>query len=270
MGRPYRVSFMDSSLRNTQVAADDPDLAAATHQEAEGVETEEHHVHLPNPSLWPFILSAAILVAVVGLLFIPDNPWLTIVATPFVLVGILGWGLENPNAQRERFVVYQEKSGIRSKFIPGQDVVDKDGHWVGLVQARFPHYILVDNGGLAVNAYYVPQRVTEDKIENGVVRLTVSESELRAMGTNLIPDDLYDDVPDPGVPMVTGVPMFASAPVSPAQTGHYNYGPNYPGINTDASGSYQRSDVTVRPQSFVSERRKKVYKTPPAEVAAQN
>jgi len=102
------------------------------------------------------------------------------------------------------------------------------------------------------------------------VRLTVSESELRAMGANLIPDDLYDDAPDPGVPMVTGVPMFASVPVSPAQTGHYNYGPNYPGINTDASGSYQRSDVTVRPQSFVSERRKKVYKTLPPEVAAQN
>ncbi len=261
---------MDSSLQNVQAVADDRNSAVATHQEAEGVENEEHHIHLPNPSLWPLILGVAVLVAVMGLLFIPDNPWLTIVGAVFILVGILGWGLENPNAHRDRFIVYQEKSGRRLRFVNGQDVVDKDGHWIGLVRARFPHYILVDNGGMAVNAYYVPQRFTEEKIENGVVRLTVSESDLRAMSANVVPDDLYDATEDPGVPEVTGVPMFASAPVSPAQTGHYNYGPNYPGINTDASGSYQRSDVTVRPQSFIAERRKKVYKSPPPEVAAQN
>jgi hypothetical protein len=30
------------------------------------------------------------------LLFIPENPWLCVVATPLVLLGIVGWGLEDP------------------------------------------------------------------------------------------------------------------------------------------------------------------------------
>lgn len=264
-----RFFYMDSSLRSTNVATDDEQLSFAAHQEAEDVDHEEHHIHLPNPSLWPVILGVAILVTVSGLLFIPDSPWLTIIGIPFILVGIMGWALEDPMAPQEKYVVYQEKSGIQSKFVIGQDVVDKDGHWVGLVQARFPHYILVERGGLAVTAFYVPQRLTEDNIENGVVRLAVSEEDLRATGANIIPDDLYEESPEFEMPRVTGVPLFASAPLSPAQTGHYNYGPIYPGINTDASGSFPRQDLTIKPQSFVSERRKK-YKTPQPQVAGQN
>ncbi len=64
----------------------------------EQIEEAEHHVHLPNPSLWPFILSVAILVTIIGFLFLPANPWLSVVGAPFVLVGILGWALEDPMA----------------------------------------------------------------------------------------------------------------------------------------------------------------------------
>jgi hypothetical protein len=261
--------YMDNTIQHVDVVTDATSAPIATSREAEEVDLKEHHIHMPNPSLWPVILSAAILVAVIGLLFIPDNPWLTIIAIPFILIGIMGWALEDPMASQERFVVYQEKSGIQSRFKLGQDVVDAAGHWVGLVQARFPRYILVDRGGLSFAAYYIPQRLTEENIVNDVVRLTVTVDELQARGANIIPDDLYDETPEPGLPRVTGVPLFGSAPLSPAQTGHYNYGPNYPGINTDASGSYQRGDVTVRPQTFVSERRKKVYKPQP-QVANQN
>jgi hypothetical protein len=80
---------MQASLQSTQLS----DSLAE-----EQIEEEEHHIHLPNPSLWPFILSIAILVTVIGLLFLPTNPWLSIVAAPFVLVGILGWALEDPMA----------------------------------------------------------------------------------------------------------------------------------------------------------------------------
>jgi len=73
--------------------------ASLTAKEAEGsLEEEEHHIHLPNPSLWPFILGAAILFTLAGLLALPDIPWLSIIAAPFVIVGILGWGLEDPMA----------------------------------------------------------------------------------------------------------------------------------------------------------------------------
>lgn len=266
-----RVVFMDNSLQNAQMMTDDVHGPIATHQAVAGVEQEEHHIHMPNPSLWPLLLGVALLVGVAGLLFIPENPWITVIAVPFILLGIMGWALENPMApKQQQFVVYQEKD-FQSRFKLGQDVVDKNGHLVGQVRARFPHYILVQRGGIAVKALYVPQSVTADEIRDDVVRLTVSESDLWVMGANNIPDDLYKEEPDPGVPQTTGVPVFASAPLSPAETGHYNYGPNYPGINTDASGSYMRKDVTVRPQSFVSERRKKVYKSPPpSQVSAQN
>src|SRR5207244_4166763 len=88
---------MDSSLHSTHMTTDELNASLATDHGGEG-EGEEHHVHLPNPSLWPLILSAAILVAVAGLLFIPANPWITLVAAPFVLIGIMGWALEDPMA----------------------------------------------------------------------------------------------------------------------------------------------------------------------------
>jgi hypothetical protein len=265
---------MDNSLQNAQVVTgkvtDNAHNTTAIHQEAEGVSEEgKHHIHLPSPSLWPLILSVAILVAIAGLLLMPGYPWVTVIAIPFILLGILGWALEDPMAPRKPPVlVYQEKM-LHSRFKLGQDVVDKEGQLIGQIRARFPRYILVQSGGLGLRAFYVPQSVTEDAIKDDVVRLTVSEDDLWATGANRVPTDLYDAEPEPDIPQVTGVPLFASAPLSPAQTGHYNYGPNYPGINTDASGSYRRDDVTVRPQSFVAERRKKVYKTPPSAPSQQ-
>ncbi len=83
---------METSLQSTHLSANALSDSLAEEQIEEG----EHHIHLPNPSLWPFILSIAILVTVIGILFLPTNPWLSIVAAPFVLVGILGWALEDP------------------------------------------------------------------------------------------------------------------------------------------------------------------------------
>lgn len=84
---------MESSLQRVNLAVDDVDSSLETYQDAEEA---EHHIHMPGPSAWPFLLSAFILVAVVGLLFIPDAPWLTLVAVIFVFIGILGWALEDP------------------------------------------------------------------------------------------------------------------------------------------------------------------------------
>lgn len=87
---------METSLRSANLTVDELQASIGTNQEIEGEREEEHHIHLPNPSLWPFILSTAILAVIVGLLSLPDMPWLSIIGAPFVLVGILGWGLEDP------------------------------------------------------------------------------------------------------------------------------------------------------------------------------
>ena len=84
---------MDSSLKSAHLAADELDTSLTSeHEEAEGAH-EEPHIHLPNPSLWPALLSAAILLTVAGLLFIPDAPWLTIVGVVLIIVGIMGCAL---------------------------------------------------------------------------------------------------------------------------------------------------------------------------------
>jgi hypothetical protein len=62
---------------------------------------EEGHIHLPNPSFWPIILSAALLLCMVGFLFIDSSPWILVIAIPIVLIAILGLGVEDPMAPQE-------------------------------------------------------------------------------------------------------------------------------------------------------------------------
>ncbi len=91
---------METSLQNAHLTADE--LTASTTGEPEEVlaEEHEHSIHLPNPSLWPLIATMAIILTVGGLVFWKNDttPWISIIAAPFILVGILGWALENPMA----------------------------------------------------------------------------------------------------------------------------------------------------------------------------
>ncbi|MBE3557883.1 MAG: hypothetical protein IMW89_01490 [Ktedonobacteraceae bacterium] len=245
---------MDSSLQHTNVAQDE---TAATRPAQQAIAADEGpHIHMPNPSLWPLILGVGVLVAGASLLFLPDSlPFLVIVAA-LVLFGIMGWALEDPMAPPKEEYIVVPTTDIQSRFHIGQEVFDKEKHWVGVVQARFQHYLLVERGTIAVKAFYVPHRLIDEGSKGNILRLTVSEPELLAMGANSVPDDLYEEIPEYGMPQVRGVPLFARGPLSPAETGHYNYGPNFPGINTDASGSYFPEDVRPTPQKYVADRRK--------------
>lgn len=133
-----------------------------------------------------------------------------------------------------------------------QEVVDKEGNKIGKVRARFERYILVERGGLFGKAYYVPHSVIRQGNKK-MLQLALTEAEMRAKGYNNVPDDLMPETPEPENPVVDGTPQFGRRPLSPAQTGHYNYGKNWPGINTDASGSYHRNEVLPRPQIYVEE-----------------
>ena len=243
---------MDSSLQSTQDGH-------GTLVEP-GYETEEHggegeeHIHLPNPSYWPILVSVAILIAFGGLLFINATPWIFLVAVVLIFIGIIGWALEDPEAKlKDLFMVVPVQPTDPYPYKIGQQVVDKDGQWLGKVGARFPHHILVEQGGLLPKVFYVPWGMITQTTKNNVLVLSASEEELRAQGLNNIPDNLYDEVPEYGVPVTRGVPQVARRPLSPAQTGHYNYGRRWPGINTDASGSYHRGEVIPHPQTVVTE-----------------
>ncbi len=152
-----------------------------------------------------------------------------------------------------------EESIPNPEYVPqqifelGQEVFDQDGKKLGKVQARFNRYILVERGGLFVKAYYVPHSAISSNAKN-IIRLSLSKDELREKELNKVPDDLYIEPPELGVPDVSGVAQFARGPLSPAETGHYHYGRRWPGMNTDASGSYHRDEVMPRPQRLVHER----------------
>ncbi len=156
-----------------------------------------------------------------------------------------------------------EETPPRPAYIPdqifelGQQVFDKDGKKIGKVRARFSRYILVERGGLFVKAYYVPHSSVASNTK-GVVRLSLSEEDLREKGLNHPPDDLYIEPPEVGLPNITGIPQFGNRPLSPAETGHYHYGRLWPGMNTDASHSYHRDEVMPKPQELVEE---KIYTT---------
>jgi hypothetical protein len=145
-----------------------------------------------------------------------------------------------------------EEHSSQDIFQLGQEVVDNDGNKMGKVQARFERYVLVERKGFFTKVYYVPHTVIGKNV-NGVLHLTLSEEDLREQGYDEVPTDLYDEVVEPGVPQVfSGVPKFAIRPLSPAQTGHYHYGRRWPGINTDAGGSYHREEVLPIPQKLVA------------------
>lgn len=263
---------MDSSLQRANPTLNDRVDLSNSEYEEEAVAEEEHHIHLPNPSLWPVMLSAAIVVTVVGVLFIPDAPYMTIIGAIFIIVGIMGWALEDPmGVPKETFIPSPQLAGAMAKFQIGQNVLDKNEVSLGTIQARLGRYILADRGGLTLRVFYVPIHFIEDEINNNVVRLKVSELDLLERNLDRLPADLYEESPEYGVPHVKGVPMFANGPLSPAETGHYNYGPNFPGINTDAAGSYYPEEVRPTPQRYVGDRRN--YNTqrfiPPRQAAVE-
>ncbi len=91
---------MNTPLQSVNLTADDEQSSVLIDKEEHTESDEEHHIHMPNPSLWPLLLTAAIVVAVGGILVINTTPWITLIALPFVLIFMLGWALEDPFAPR--------------------------------------------------------------------------------------------------------------------------------------------------------------------------
>jgi hypothetical protein len=245
--------LMDGSSQSASYTPDEAN-ASLLEQHVDGEQEEASpHIHLPNPSYWPIVLGLAVAVTMGGLVFVSTTPLISLIGIIFVFICVMGWALEDPMAKLKDVYVTVRQKVDPWKFKIGMNVVDSQGNWLGKVQARFSRYILVERGRLFGSVYYMPQSSVREEIKNNTIFLTISEEELLSRGLNAIPDDLYDDVQEHGVPVVRGAAQFARRPLSPAETGHYAYGRRSPGMNTDASGSYFRSDVLPRPQTYVTE-----------------
>lgn len=93
---------MNTPLKSTSLTEEELTASNPSLDEAE-LEEEEAHIHLPGPSLWPILLGLAILLVFVGVILVGDkntagaSPWLVGIGLPLVLIGIMGWALENPH-----------------------------------------------------------------------------------------------------------------------------------------------------------------------------
>ena len=177
---------METSLQRANLAIDELDTSLQHDQADE----EEHHIHLPGPSWWPILLSAAIVVTVVGLLFIPDGPWLAVAAAPFILVGILGWALEDPmgssHAQHEEHI-------HAATNLSAHEVLDN-------ARAVAERVVTVSSTAYSVH----PIKVEIESEDNGVVLALYGKVELEAQR-----EELEEAVR--AVPGVTDVKSFVIA-----------------------------------------------------------
>ncbi|HEY4036058.1 MAG TPA: BON domain-containing protein [Ktedonobacteraceae bacterium] len=165
---------METSLHSTGIAVNDITSSLEIHEMHQEAEEGEHHIHLPGPSYWPMLLSVAILVAVAGLLFIPDNPWIVIIAAPFVLVGILGWGLEDPMATPT--VLQDTVSQAKRPAPPAQQVLDR---------AREVVERIVTFGSTAYSTHPIKVEIESDQGDEGIILAIYGKTELQAQRQEL-------------------------------------------------------------------------------------
>lgn len=96
MNNPLQSAHLSASTgdQTAVILVDDPEAL-------EHVEEEEVHIHLPNPSFWPIVLSGTIFVGMFGLIFINTFPLVTALAIPCMVFAMMAWILEDPMAPRK-------------------------------------------------------------------------------------------------------------------------------------------------------------------------
>jgi cytochrome c oxidase subunit IV/BON domain-containing protein len=158
---------MDTSLQNTNLTEDQMTMPALADQETELAGVEEAHIHLPNGSLWPIIVGVAILVTMIGFVFINTAYWITIIGLIFVFIGIMGWALENPMATHEEEVKPGEyaatfaEAALTGKPTPlaaktlqdAEDVVDEIVTVDTSAWSAHPVKVFVEREGVVLSLY---------------------------------------------------------------------------------------------------------------------
>ena len=143
----------------------------------------------------------------------------------------------------------------------GQQVYDTQGARVGKVAVRFPLYLLIERGWIFPRVYYVPLSLI-DRVEGPLLWLSVSEATLKARDYAQVPLEINDTPAPPASEDcidISDVSSLGLAPLTPAETGHYHYGPHSPGMNTDAGGSYTHAEID--PRGRLRDRPVKLYIT---------
>src|SRR6185312_3620125 len=150
---------------------------------------------------------------------------------------------------------------LHDHVMVGQQVYDTQGTRVGKVAVRFPLYLLIERGWIFPRVYYVPLSLI-DRVEGPLLWLSVSEATLKAREYAQVPLEINDTPAPPASEDridISDVSSLGLSPLTPAETGHYHYGPHSPGMNTDAGGSYIHAEID--PRGRLRDRPVKLYIT---------
>jgi hypothetical protein len=165
---------MDATLQGANLTADELNVSLSSHADAEEREQEEHHIHMPGPSYWPIILSVAILITVIGLLFIPDAPWLAVIGAPCVLVCILGWALEDPMGEAAKTSLQAQIPSHMSREVldKARETVERIVTFGSTAYSAHPIKLELENDGTVLSMYgKVELEAQRDEIEEAVRRI---------------------------------------------------------------------------------------------------
>ena len=168
--------IMDTSLQSVNLTADELNRSLGeTVEVGEEQEEQEHHIHLPNPSLWPLVLGAGVLITTAGLLFIPDNPWLAATGAVVSIIGIVGFGLEDPMAsshdesEHTPHVIYAPSKEILEQ---AQEVVDRLVTISSTAYSTHPVKVEIEGEGVVLALYgKVELEAQKDEIETELRKL---------------------------------------------------------------------------------------------------
>ena len=154
-----------------------------------------------------------------------------------------------------------EPTPLHEQVRVGLRVYDTQGKQIGKIAVRFPLYLLIERGRIFPRVYYVPLALVA-RINGPSLWLSVSEATLKAQDCAQVPLAINDAPASPAnehLLDISGVSSLGLSPLTPAETGHYHYGPHSPGMNTDAGGSYTPAEID--PRGRLRDRPVKLYIT---------
>src|ERR1700680_1388519 len=159
---------MNTPLQSTSLNEDELELAESdSHDSEEAHAQDEAHIHLPNPSYWPILVGVAILIIMVGVLISHSTPVLIIIGFPILLITMMGWALENPNAPKgaavktgEYAMSYAEAATTGKLTVLGQlalreaeDVLEQTITISSTAWSAHPVKVFVEREGVVLSLY---------------------------------------------------------------------------------------------------------------------
>ena len=161
---------MDTSLEKRDLMIDEVYASQGTSQDSA---EREKHIHMPGPSGWPLALSFAVLITVIGLLYLPDGSWLTVIGAPCIILCAIGWALEDPMKHAG------EHEAAEHRYIPSLTAQEVRDEALAVAES------VVTFGSIAYSTHPINVEIENEVPGKGVVLTLYGKVELQTQSERL-------------------------------------------------------------------------------------